>query len=419
MVGGLTSMRGILKGGRAAIDRARTAKDLNKSKVAANPIENGVTLKPKTGDKVSMNTKAGTTVESGEVKISKDVAEKIAAEKDAAKRRAMIENEVKKNVGDAEWNKMTQREKNDFLSKFESATDGVDFNMPIKGRRLSPSNRGAQFDVAESVNGPQKRAGWQAFWDPRKVRIEDVARKYTDVSEMPEYVKRYLKQEYGKNAALGYGMFHGTPNGKFLGLPGRLGRIGSKHNAQDFNQENLPWRLENNKLKWWQNFGPNRKYSLVNVPKSQVSQQVQSITSLPKPSRQLKQLQQDIFNVGNRRFGVYQDQRNISKRHVADVLDRDFKIKNANKKISIENYIDNLRKDPRVKRAENIMKKKTGSDLKDLYSKMKQKNNHLSDTELWNLMLQYFVRYGKSGMKIPKYQEPAGELPEYPGSIPT
>lgn len=102
LVGGLTSMRGILKGGRAAVDRTRTAKDLNKSKVAANPIENGVTLKPKTGDKVSMNTKAGTTVESGEIKISKDVAEKIAAEKKAAKRRAMIENEVKKSVGDAE-----------------------------------------------------------------------------------------------------------------------------------------------------------------------------------------------------------------------------------------------------------------------------------------------------------------------------
>lgn len=54
---------------------------------------------------------------------------------------------------------MTQREKNDFLSKFKSATDGVDFNMSITGRRLSPSQRGAQFNVEKSVNGPQKRAG--------------------------------------------------------------------------------------------------------------------------------------------------------------------------------------------------------------------------------------------------------------------
>lgn len=465
LAGGLTSMRGILKGGRAAIDRARTAKDLNKSKVAANPIENGVTLKPKTGDKVSMNTKAGTTVESGEIKISKDVAEKIAAEKDAAKRRAMIENEVKKSVGDAEWNKMTQREKNDFLSKFESATDGVDFNMPITGRRLSPSQRGAQFNVATSVNGPQKGAGWKAFWDPRKVKIEDVAKKYTDVSEMPEYVKRYLKQEYGKNAALGYGMFYGTPNGKFLGLPGRLGRMGSKHNAQDFNQANLPWRLENNKLKWWQNFGPNRKYSLVNIPKKSETkiagllpehkkvevapkaepkqykspftagdeimemilrrqQQAQLPSSSVVPAGQQKSfdVRHDAFigpsvpgnNPGSgQRYNAVplgQTPIQVNKRS-QNLFNKYNEIVDANGSIRSDLKLEDLPSDIKSIKPKYLGYGKNETIEQAVKRIVRQRKGKITEEQALQLVLNQYIKFGKTGMKIPKYQEAWAPIP--------
>lgn len=221
---------------------------------------------------------------------------------------------------------------------------------------------------------------------------------------MPEYVKRYLKQEYGKNAAFGYGMFHGTPNGKFLGLPGRLGKIGSKHNAQDFNQENLPWRLENNKLKWWQNFGPNRKYSLVNVPKPPVEQPVQvsqanNIASLRNMAQRFNMaLNKAADPAVNLQSPKAKQQ---YKQIVVDRLLQQFDYRNKNRGRSLEQYINYLNTDPKIQKIAAVK----GMDLKDIYNVLKAKHPNMSDIDLAKLISLYFIRYGKSGMKIPKYQE--------------
>lgn len=280
LAGGVSMLRNVLRGGRAAIDRAKVARDINAGKSEVD-LSKGIKLKSKTGQEVEIITSDGsTTLKLSELDINKDAAEQLSKAKDGIARRKIIEDEFKKKLG-ADWDKLTQKEQNEFMSKFQSATEGIDISMPVTARqgglrtKFSPNGQQAIIKIASPTDISAKKAFRQGLFNPSKVSLEKVGQHFTtklesDVNKLPSYMQRYIKNEFAKASTqpfIGVGSrYHGgNPENRLWIDRNWFTRnlfFPITRRAQG-NLDNLPFTISYNKANWWRGWGPNRYYNIV------------------------------------------------------------------------------------------------------------------------------------------------------------
>lgn len=232
---------------------------------------------------------------------------------------------------------------------------------------------------------------------------------------MPAYMQRYIKNEYAKMGNYGVGSMYATGDPKYKMWKFPFGNrfanfLGYGRRAQKAPAE-TPWKLEIDN-RWWKGWGPNKRYTLVDIPKPPKEQQVQvsqanNIVSLRNMAQRfnmaLNKAADPAVNLQSPKA------RQQYKQIVANRLLQQFDYRNKNRGRSLEQYINYLNADPKIQKIAAVK----GMDLKDIYNVLKAKHPNMSDSDLAKLISLYFIRYGKSGMKIPKYQLTPGPLPSF------
>ena len=458
LFGGLAGLRAALKGGRAISDRVRVAKNVNAGKTEVD-LSKGVKLKPKTGDEVKLTSKAGDEISVKEIKIDKTTAEKLNRATDGVERRKIIEEEFKKSAG-ANWEKLNQGEKNKIMSQFMSDTEGVDFSVNPRSRAVSwtpwkASKQNATFNIAAPTDISRRKAGWQALWSPSKVSLQNVANYYSrtgkSISEMPAYMQRYIKNEYAKMGNYGVGLIYATGDPKYKMWKFPFGNrfanfLGYGRRAQKAPTE-TPWKLEIDN-RWWKGWGPNKRYTLVDIPKKpkeMLALPPHISTDLPNPSNfqvvtpkvvtgnvygyVQKPVQGPVnanpqnINTNTPQSKLLQrsnmintaGQRNIFiKNTQSSIVDSNGKIRNDLKLSDLSDKIKNIK--PKQLINNGVLTKNTnGLTIEQIIkSYMKKYNGKISESKIISNILTRYIRFGKSGMKIPKYQLTPGPLPSFP-----
>ena len=454
---GLAGLRGALKGGRAISDRVRVARNVNAGKTEVD-LSKGVKLKPKTGDEVKLTSKAGDEISVKEVKIDKTTAEKLNKATDGVEKRKIIEEEFKKSAG-SNWEKLSQGEKNKIMSQFMSDTEGVDFSVNPKSRAVSwtpwkASKQNAAFNIAAPTDISRRKAGWQALWSPSKVSLQNVANYYgrtgKSIAEMPAYMQRYIKNEYAKMGNYGVGSMYATGDPKYKMWKFPFGNrfanfLGYGRRAQKAPAE-TPWKLEIDN-RWWKGWGPNKRYTLVDIPKQpkEMLALPPYISNLPNPSNFKveipKVVEGNVYgyvqrpvqspvqspalpntNTNTPQSKLLQrssvdntaGQRNIFiKNTQSAIIDNNGKIKNDLKLSDLSDKIKNIK--PKQLQNNGVLTKNTnGLTIEQIIkSYMKKYNGRVSESQIISIILNRYIRFGKSGMKIPKYQLTPGPLPSF------
>lgn len=425
LAGGVSMLRNVLRGGRAAIDRAKVARDINAGKSEVD-LSKGIKLKSKTGQEVEITTSDGSkTFKLSELDISKDAAEQLSKAKDGIARRKIIEDEFKKKLG-ADWDKLTQKEKNEFMSKFQSATEGIDISMPVTARqgglrtKFSPNGQQAIVKIASPTDISAKKAFRQGLFNPSRVSLEKVGQHFTtklesDVSKLPSYMQRYIKNEFAKASTqpfIGVGSrYHGgNPENRLWIDRNWFTRnlfFPITRRAQG-NLDNLPFTISYDKANWWRGWGPNRYYNIVSNnsrinsgTKKVIETKGEKFSYMPIASRLSDRNPNLTTNriIRARRFDG-------KSPNSVNIYDSTGAIKTNLRLTDLPDDIKTIK--PKYLKGE----KKANSNLTIEQAVKNLVDKGVDEGIAIRNILGMYIMLGKSGMKIPRYQEAPGKLPE-------